>query len=100
MDSFFHVRIWAVLLCVLVLVSATTVANGQAVTITEISPTRSNTPGGKVNAGRVNHLARATNTIFYAASEFGGLFKSTDAGHTWTRLDAHLPTRVSDVKAS
>src|SRR5262249_18782696 len=49
---------------------------------------------------RVNHLGRATDTILFAASEFGGLFKSTDAGRTWVRLDAHLPTRVSDVKAS
>jgi hypothetical protein len=82
MDRFLPVSIWAVPLCVLVLVSVTSVANGQAVTIREISPTRSNTPDGRINAGRVNHLARATNTIFYAASEFGGLFKSTDAGRT------------------
>jgi photosystem II stability/assembly factor-like uncharacterized protein len=100
MDTFFHVRIWAVPLCVLVLVSVTSVANGQTVTVTEINPTRANTIDGRINAGRVNHLARATNSVFYAASEFGGLFKTIDAGRTWTRLDAHLPTRVSDVKAS
>ncbi|HVS80523.1 MAG TPA: YCF48-related protein [Pyrinomonadaceae bacterium] len=85
-------------LCLLFLLS---VADGQTVTIREINPTRSSV-GGTVNGsgGRVNHLARATNNIFYAATEYGGLYKSTDAGRTWSRLDTHLPTRLSDVKAS
>jgi photosystem II stability/assembly factor-like uncharacterized protein len=76
-------------------------ANSQTFSIREINPTHSNI-GGSSNAtgGRVNHLGRATDTVIYAASEFGGLFKSTDAGRTWTRLDSHLPTRTSDVKAS
>ncbi|MCA1615117.1 MAG: hypothetical protein LC800_13485 [Acidobacteria bacterium] len=78
-----------------------TAAKGQnVVTVVEINPTHSNVGGMNATGGRVNHLGRATDSIFYAASEFGGLFKSTDAGRTWARLDAHLPTRVSDVKAS
>jgi photosystem II stability/assembly factor-like uncharacterized protein len=75
-------------------------ANSQTFSIREINPTRSNIGGNNATGGRVNHLGRATDTVIYAASEFGGLFKSTDAGRTWTRLDSHLPTRVSDVKAS
>jgi hypothetical protein len=97
MDRFFYACAWTVALCVLPLAN---VANGQSVTIREINPTRSDTGGNAATGGRVNNLARATDTIFYAASEFGGLYKSNDAGRTWVRLDAHLPTRVSDVEAS
>ena len=70
------------------------VANGQTITIREINPTHSNIGGMNATGGRVNHLGRATDSIFYAASEFGGLFKSTDAGRTWVRLDTHYPPRV------
>ena len=94
MNRFICVCLWAVSLCVLLQVN---VANSQTVTIKEINPTHSSIDS---TGGRVNHLGRATNSILYAASEFGGLFKSTDAGRSWARLDAHLPTRVSSVKAS
>jgi len=88
-------------ICVWGLVSAfSMLANGQTFTIQEINPTHSNTGGNASAGGRVNHVARATDSIYYAASEFGGLFKSTDAGHTWVRLDAHLPTKLVDVAAS
>jgi hypothetical protein len=96
MDRFCCAFVWASLSVLLVI----NVTNGQTVTIREINPTHSNVGGMNATGGRVNHLGRATNSIFYAASEFGGLFKSTDAGRTWVRLDTHLPTRVFDVKAS
>jgi len=89
--------IFAIALCSLFHLNT---ANSQEVTIQEINPTHSNIGGLNATGGRVNHLGRATDSIIYAASEFGGLFKSTDAGRTWTRLDNHLPTRVSDVKVS
>ena len=76
------------------------IVNSQTVTIREINPTHSNIGGMNATGGRINDLGRATDNIFYAASEFGGLFKSTDVGHSWTRLDNHLPTRVSNVQAS
>src|SRR5262249_37367829 len=49
--------------------------------------------------GRVNGLASVpgSDQIFYAASEFGGLFKTTDGGMNWVRLNRHLPTRTIDV---
>jgi photosystem II stability/assembly factor-like uncharacterized protein len=75
-------------------------ARAQPITIREINPTRSDTGGNAATGGRVNHLGRATDSVFYAASEFGGLFKSADAGRTWARLDSHLPTKTFDVKAS
>ena len=43
-------------------------------------------------------LQEPNNQTMYAASEFGGLFKSTDGANTWTRQDRHLATRVRDVK--
>lgn len=96
MNRSFCARLWIVALFVL---PHATVANSQTVTITEINPTNSN-PAPDASGGRVNHVARATNSILYAASEFGGLYKSTDAGRIWARLDAHLPTRVISVEAS
>jgi hypothetical protein len=97
MDRFLCACVSAVAVCVLL---PANVMNGQTITIKEINPPNSSVGRNLASGGRVNHLARATNSIFYAASEYGGLFKSTDAGRTWTRLDTHLPTRVSDVKAS
>ncbi len=71
------------------------------ITITEINPTRStldaSDPDG-ASGGRVNGLGRASDTVLYAASEWGGLFKSSDRGRTWARLDAHLPTATWDVE--
>src|SRR5690349_18683173 len=94
MDRMLRICVWGLVFVVANLVS------GQTFTIQEINPTHSNTGGLASSGGRVNHVARATDSIYYAASEFGGLFKSADAGHTWARLDGHLPTRVVDVAAS
>ncbi|MGH9349239.1 MAG: hypothetical protein ACRD26_18445 [Vicinamibacterales bacterium] len=73
------------------------------ITIHEINPTRStldaSDPDG-ASGGRVNGLGRASNTTFYAASEWGGVYKSTDAGRRWARLDAHLPTAMWDVEVN
>ena len=73
------------------------------ITITEINPNQStlSDPDG-ASGGRVNHLAgdKSNNAVFYAASEFGGLYKSTDRGLTWARLNGHLPTVTWDVKTN
>lgn len=72
-------------------------------TIQEINPNQSSLhpsdPDG-ASGGRVNGLGSVAgdNTTFYAASERGGLYKSTDTGRTWTRLDRHLPNFTVDVK--
>jgi hypothetical protein len=74
-----------------------------SVTIDEIGPKQSSLdpsdPDG-ASGGRVNGLATiaGNNRIFYAASEWGGLFKSTDAGRTWEHLDGHVPTVTWDVE--
>lgn len=57
------------------------------------------------NGGRVNGIAAAPGipgifpTTYYAASEVGGLFKSTNGGASWSHLDGHLPNLTWDVAA-
>jgi len=50
--------------------------------------------------GRVGGLANVAgdNGTYYAASEFGGLFKSSDLGLTWDHLDGHIPQTTWDVE--
>src|SRR6266498_5496574 len=64
-------------------------------------------PGGRLaivalgaSGGRVNNLASVAgdNTTFYAASEWGGVYKTTNSGLNWSRLNTHLPTVAWDVQ--
>ena len=50
--------------------------------------------------GRVNGLASASGNsdVFYAASEWGGLYKTTDGAASWSRLNSHLPVAMWDVE--
>ena len=51
------------------------------------------------SGGRVNGLGCASNgTTFYAASEWGGIYRSNDAGRNWFRLNGHRPTVTWDVE--
>lgn len=86
------------------LLAASLLAHGQ-ITITEINPNQSSldpTDPDGASGGRINGLAVApgSNQVFYAASEWGGLYKSTDAGRTWARLNGHQPTVTWDVEVS
>jgi hypothetical protein len=93
-------------LCSLVLLSfAFTSSLHAEVTVTEINPSQStlhSTDPDGGSGGRVNHLAvtPSNNAIYYAASEWGGLYKSVDQGRNWSHLDGHLPTVTWDVKVS
>ena len=87
--------------CAFALLTGT--AGDAQISIVEMNPTQStlhSTDPDGASGGRVNGLGRASNTVFYAASEWGGIYKSTDAGHKWIRLDAHLPTATWDVEVS
>lgn len=78
-----------------------TPAEAATLAFTDINPDASDNPGrNSASGGRVNGLASTSgdNQVFYAASEFGGLFKTTDGGSTWSRLDGHLPTVMWDVE--
>ena len=71
-------------------------SSAQVVVFEDVNPDRSDTdfsdPDG-ATGGRVNGLAavNGNNHVFYAASEWGGIYKSTDGGLNWSRLDGHLP---------
>src|SRR5688572_27767573 len=70
-------------------------------TITEINPKRSTfdeTDPDGASGGRIHNLSGAANgTTFFAASEWGGLFRSTDTGRTWAHLPGHVPHATWDV---
>lgn len=73
-----------------------------SVTVTDINPDRSThdpvDPDG-ASGGRVNGIAVAASqpATMYAASEWGGLFRSTDSGQRWVHVDGHVPTATWDV---
>lgn len=71
--------------------------------IDNISPLQSDRDGSDPNSasgGRVNQLAaHPTNpAIYFAASEWGGLFRTTDSGRNWTYVPGHRPQATWDVE--
>lgn len=91
------------LLLVVALAAPAVHAASITVTFEDISPNQSDTdpsdPDG-ASGGRVNGLAihPTSNQILYAATEWGGIYQSTDGGLIWTRLDGHLPVATWDVE--
>jgi photosystem II stability/assembly factor-like uncharacterized protein len=89
----------------LILSLATSRQSFSQITITEINPNQSslhNSDPDGASGGRVNGLANVVgnNRTFYAATEWGGLYKSMDGGRNWVRLNNHLPTATWDVEVS
>ena len=75
----------------------------EVLSITDINPNSSNFDAHDPNSasgGRVSGLASVAgdNQTYYAASEFGGIYKSTDAGQTWMFLPGHRPLATWDVE--
>jgi hypothetical protein len=73
-----------------------------SVTLNDINPNQSSLdasdPDG-ASGGRVNGLGRAANgTTYYAATEWGGIYRSTDAGLTWSHVAGHVPMATWDVE--
>ena len=73
------------------------------VVISEINPdqsTRDPVDADAASGGRTNGLAitKGDADILYAATEWGGLYKSIDRGRTWSRLNQHLPVATWDVE--
>src|SRR6266850_378601 len=75
----------------------------KSATFVDINPDTSSRdavdPDG-ASGGRCNGLGSVAGsaTIFYVATEWGGIYKTTDAGLTWTHLAGHLPQVTWDVK--
>lgn len=78
-------------------------AAAQVLSYENVSPTSSSLdpsdPDG-ASGGRTNGLATTpgNNQILYAATEWGGLYKTTDKGLTWAHLVGHRPTATWDVE--
>lgn len=67
----------------------------------DLNPNQSNAhskvPNG-ASGGRVNGLASASDqSVMFAATEWGGLYRSITRGRTWTPLPAHLPMATWQV---
>lgn len=80
-------------------------ASAQSVTLQDISPGTASfgsiyTRGG--TGGRVNGVAIDPHDHFvmYAASEWGGIYKSVDGGDQWLRLTGHRPMVTWDVEVN
>jgi hypothetical protein len=64
--------------------------------VEDIGPDGADGSGG--TGGRIRGLAAtADGAVSYAASEFGGLYRSSDGGQTWARIDSFLPQGAWDV---
>lgn len=90
-------------MAVLLMILGSTRLQGQQ--IIEINPSQSDlwaTDPDGASGGRVNHVGMAPldKAIVFAASEWGGIYKSTDGGDTWLRMNGHHPTVTWDVKVS
>lgn len=75
------------------------------ITFTDINPNQSTldpSDADGASGGRVNGLAATpgNNQIFYAASEWGGIYRSNNGGLNWNRLNNHQPTVTWDVEVS
>lgn len=97
-------RRWGLLAATVIVAGVAFVASSAILaTFEDVNPDQSSLdpadPDG-ASGGRVNGLASVAgdNQTFYAASEWGGLYKSTDGGLTWGRLDGHLPVATWDVE--
>jgi hypothetical protein len=95
-------RIWTIPVALSAWLAADAAQGALPVTIRDINPNQSTLaadPDG-ASGGRVNGLGvdRSTPGTLYAASEQGGLFKSTDNGQIWSHLDGHVPTLTWDVE--
>ncbi len=78
-------------------------ALGGSLTFEDVSPDNSDTdnldPDG-ATGGRVNGLSihPSDNDIMFAASEWGGIYSTTDAGLNWAFHEGHLPLATWDVE--
>lgn len=98
---FWHLRCSQACILGFALTVIVTCASAQRVDIiTEFGPKTADHPSPNAAAGgRVNGLAidPTNNDVLYAASEWGGLFKSTDRGERWQHLASHVPHATWDI---
>ena len=94
---------YKIMTCLLLFVMFSFSAEGQiTANFFDINPNNSTldatNPNG-ASGGRVNGLGVASDaSAYYAASEWGGIYRSNDGGQNWFRLNAHLPSATWDVE--
>ena len=94
-------RLFVLILMFVTLVSGTKAQVSWRIdNISPASSDRDNANPNSASGGRVNKLAaHPTNAaIYFAASEWGGLFRSTDTGRNWTYVAGHRPQAAWDVE--
>ncbi|MFN2505946.1 MAG: WD40/YVTN/BNR-like repeat-containing protein, partial [Acidimicrobiales bacterium] len=77
------------------------VAAPVPITFTDVNPDVSPNPNpNSATGGRTNGLASASgnNQVFYAATEFGGIYRTTNGGANWAHLPGHRPMVTWDVE--
>lgn len=89
----------AVLLSSLALAAASIAFPQSVIDISPSSSTLDSTNPNGASGGRINRLAvkPGDNQVFYAASEWGGIFKSNDGGQNWRHMPGHVPVATWDV---
>jgi uncharacterized repeat protein (TIGR01451 family) len=97
-------------LLVLALIATSTIviadvpgAEGAPLSFEDINPNNADTDAtdaDRASGGRVNGLAIASgnNQVIYAASEWGGLYRTTNGGLNWAHLPGHNPMATWDVE--
>jgi len=71
-----------------------------AVNISPVASDRDNSNPNSASGGRVNQLAAHPNNdqVYFAASEWGGLYRTADRGQNWTYVPGHVPQATWDVE--
>ncbi len=77
----------------------------QVISLEDVSPDTSSYDASDPDSGsggRVNGIAVDPNnaSVMYAATEWGGIYKSIDGGANWEKLDGHRPVVTWDVKVN
>lgn len=98
-----HSPFAAILALVTLLANAPALAGQPVVTFEDVNPDQSDTDPGDpdgATGGRVNGLAAhpTSNDIMFAASEWGGIYSTTDGGLNWSFHDGHRPLATWDVE--
>ena len=104
MNQLFRSHIWSILWTTLLLNITFSGHLDAQITATffDINPNNSSldatNPNG-ASGGRVNRLGAASDgSAYYAASEWGGIYRSNDGGRNWFRLNGHIPAATWDVE--
>lgn len=77
--------------------------SASPLSIEDVNPSSSTSSStNSATGGRHNGLATVSNdkNTIYAASEWGGLYKTTDGGLNWSHIDSLLPTVLDDVEVN